>query len=346
MASKTNLFRLFVYSQAAILLFVVLYFGSALFIPMCYGLLLAIVLYPLSKWLEKKRTPRSVSIFICLLLIVVLFVLLVAIIIIQLDIFRHDIPDLAKKFNESVVDAQGWIKAHLGVSLPAQEIWRQSIFNSIQGSAPDILKNIVFATVGSFVTLLLIPVYAALFLYNRETFVRFIVRLVPESGRTFLPAVLGNIVHTYAEFIKGTALVYLIVGTLNSIGLLALGIPHAILFGMVTAIMTIVPYVGILVSALLPISVAWITKDSIAYPVGVIFVFTAVQWLEANIIFPKVVSTRLNLSTWATLVAIIAGGILWGLSGMILFIPMIGILKIVFDNVPSMRVFNILLAKQ
>jgi predicted PurR-regulated permease PerM len=133
---------------------------------------------------------------------------------------------------------------------------------------------------------------------------------------------------------------------LNSIGLLALGIPHAILFGMLTAVMTIIPYVGIFISALLPISVAWITKDSVIYPVAVIAIFAFVQYLEANIIFPKVVGTQLNISTWAALVAIIAGGILWGVSGMILFIPFVGILRIVFDRLPTFRVFNVLLAKE
>lgn len=93
--------------------------------------------------------------------------------------------------------------------------------------------------------------------------------------------------------------------------------------------MTIIPYLGIIISALLPITIAWITKDSIWYPIGVVGVFILVQYLEANVIFPKVVAKQLNISTWATLVAIIAGGILWGMSGMILFIPFLGMLKLV-----------------
>ncbi len=81
---------------------------------------------------------------------------------------------------------------------------------------------------------------------------------------------------------------------------------------MLCAVMTIIPYIGIIVSALLPISVAWITTGSIWYPLAVIAIFSIVQYLEANVIFPKVVGTQLNLSTWATLVAIVAGGIMWG----------------------------------
>ena len=140
-------------------------------------------------------------------------------------------------------------------------------------------------------------------------------------------------------------LVYLFVGVLNSLGLLALGIRHAILFGFITAIMTIIPYIGIFVSALLPISMAIITKDSIWYPLGVIGVFAFVQYLEANLIFPKVVAAELNISTWATLVAIIAGGIIWGISGMILFVPFVGLLKIITDMVPEWDGLNLLLRR-
>lgn len=140
-------------------------------------------------------------------------------------------------------------------------------------------------------------------------------------------------------------MVYIIVGILNSVGLLLLGIEHAILFGMLTAIMTIIPYVGIILSALLPISVAWITKDSALYPLGVIAIFTIVQYLEANIIFPSVVGSQLNVSTWATLVAILAGGILWGVSGMILFIPFLGILKLFSDEIDSLKPINLLLSR-
>ncbi len=110
--------------------------------------------------------------------------------------------------------------------------------------------------------------------------------------------------------------------------------------------MTIVPYIGIIASALLPISVAWITKDSIWYPLGVIAVFGFVQYLEANIIFPRVVAEQLNVSTWATLVAVIAGGILWGVNGMILFIPFVAILKMISDFMPEWEALNVLLRRK
>jgi len=188
-----------------------------------------------------------------------------------------------------------------------------------------------------------VPVYAALILYNRSVLVAFLTKLAGKANEKELQSVLVKVIHTYFNFIKGMMMVYLIVGILNSVGLFALGIRHALLFGMLTAVMTLVPYVGIFISALLPISIAWITKDSIWYPIGVIAVFTFVQYLEANVIFPRVVGGRLNVSTLATLVAVIAGGILWGVSGMILFIPFVGILKVIIDYFPGWQALGILL---
>ena len=208
-----------------------------------------------------------------------------------------------------------------------------------------ILKNTLSIAISTFFNFFLVPIYTALFLYNRSAFVRSLERLAGSRFHDTLGPILNKIIHTYFSFIKGTALVYVIVGILNSIGLMALGIKHAILFGMLTAVMTIIPYVGIIVSALLPISIAWITKDSIWYPIGVVAIFSFVQYLEANLIFPKVVAAQLKVSTWATLVAILAGGLLWGIPGMILFIPFVGILKIVSDYIPEWKALNILLSR-
>ncbi|MFM8951191.1 MAG: AI-2E family transporter [Bacteroidota bacterium] len=115
-------------------------------------------------------------------------------------------------------------------------------------------------------------------------------------------------------------------------GLLFLCIPLSILLGFLTAFMTFIPYIGIIIASLLPISYAWITYDSAWYPLGVIAIFTFVQYLEANLIFPWAVSQRLKLNTLATLMVIILGGILWGAAGMILFVPFAAILRLVAER--------------
>jgi predicted PurR-regulated permease PerM len=138
-------------------------------------------------------------------------------------------------------------------------------------------------------------------------------------------------------------IVYLVVGTLNSIGLLLLGVPHAIFFGYTAAILTFIPYVGIMVGALLPMAMSWITYNSIWYPISVVLLFSLVQYLEANVIFPLAVSNKLKINALATISAIFIGGIIWGVAGMILFVPFLAIAKLIVDNSPKLKTWSVLL---
>lgn len=343
--SSYNTHSLVKHLQIILFTAVVLYFGKTLFVPLCYGLLIAMVLYPVCKRLENHRWPRSLAITLGLLIVFIFFAILVGLLFMQINVLRQDIPQLLNKLKPSLIQFQQGIEAALNISVASQNEWLQQFLRNFGNSTGSIIQSIISVTAGGLLALFLVPVYAALFLYNREVFVQFLAKLTGNKQNGTLQAVLSETIHTYFNFIKGMFFVYLIVGVLNSIGLLALGIPHAILFGMLTAIMTIIPYIGISVSALLPITVAWITTDSIWYPIGVIAIFSFVQYLEANVIFPKVVATQLKVSTWAILVAIIAGGIIWGVSGMILFIPFVGMLKIVSDHIPEWEALNILLGR-
>jgi predicted PurR-regulated permease PerM len=274
-------------------------------------------------------------------IVFVLFAALITLLVLEINAFRRDLPEMRAKLEPALPQLQQWIENTFNISIDSQKTWWQHTLSSFNDSTGPMLKG----TASALFMLFLVPAFAALFLYSRRDFVRFLQRMVGNQYDGRLQNILQRTVQTYFNFIKGMIMVYIIVGVLNSIGLLALGIKHAVLFGFLTAIMTIIPYIGIFISALLPISVAWLTKDSVWYPVGVVAVFAFVQYLEANVIFPRVVASQLKVSTWATLVAILAGGILWGVSGMILFIPFIGMLKIVTDNVPEWEPLNAVLER-
>lgn len=322
-----------------------LYVGRSLFVPMLFGLFIAIVMYPVCKWLEVKGMSKTIAITIALSIVVLLFLALVFLLGWQLSLFRQDIPQLVQRIKPLLIQLQDGVNSRFNITVDMQDAWLHNTMLNGSGNVGQWLQNTFSFTAAVLFSLFLIPIYAALFLYHRKTFVKVLHRLVGSRLQVQIDNMLHEIIHTYFNYIKGMVMVYIIVGVLNSLGLLALGIKHAVLFGMLTAIMTIIPYVGIIVSALLPISVAFITTNSIWYPLGVVAVFSFVQYLEANIIFPKVVGKQLNVSTWATLVAIIAGGIIWGVSGMVLFIPFVAILKIVTDHIKDWQALNLLLSR-
>jgi predicted PurR-regulated permease PerM len=321
---------------------VILYFAKTLFIPLFFALLVAIVLYPVCKWLERHGWSRPPAIAACLLIVAILFAALLALLVWQIKIFSEDLPGILGKLEIVLHQFQLWAVENMGATNVLQNNWGEKL----TGTIGSVLQSTLQTTVSTLFILFLTPVYTALFLYHRKIFVQYLKLITPVKYQHQLDTILSQTIHTYFNYIKGMILVYIIVGILNSIGLLALGVKHAILFGMLCAVMTIIPYIGLIVSALLPISVVWMDTGNVWYPVGVIAVFSFVQYLEANVIFPRVVGTELNVSTFAMLVAIIAGGIVWGVSGMVLFIPFVAILKIISDNIEEWKPINLLLGRK
>ena len=322
---------------------VILYFGKQLFIPLSFALLISFVLYPICAWFEKKGTGRLVAILISLTVLIVLGLLLVALLVYQLSAFIQEWPAIHSKLGNSLSELSKFLADVVGFSKEAQQEFIDRLSDQSGSNMIAVLRQTISASAVSMVLLILIPVYVVLILYYRRYWMKVLSRLFPAESDDRLREILFLTIKAYYNFIKGMALVYLIVGSLNSVGLLLLGVPHAILFGFIASILTFVPYVGIIVGSLLPVAMSWITYDSVWYPIGVVGIFTFVQYLEANVIFPLAVSNRLNVNTLVMLLAIFAGGILWGMSGMILFVPFAGIAKLIADHNPRWKTLSLLL---
>jgi predicted PurR-regulated permease PerM len=340
--NKQPITYLLQYLQIILFSAVILYLAKILFIPLFFGLLIAIVMYPICKWFEKKGCNKAIAITAFLFIVTILFIALFLLLIWQAKLFSKDAPAIFTKFETVVQQFQIWMNENMGISTDIKSNWSKKFADTF----PGILNSAFQITVNTLFILFLTPIYTALFLYHRKIFIQYLKLVTPEKYRQQVDAIVQQTVHTYFNYIKGMILVYLIVGILNSIGLFALGVKHPLLFGMLCAIMTIIPYIGIIISALLPISLVWMETGNIWYPLGVIALFIFVQYLEANVIFPKVVGTQLHVSTLAMLVAIISGGIIWGVSGMILFIPFLAILKIISDHIEEWKSVNLLLSRK
>lgn len=321
-----------------------MYLGRYILIPLGYSLLVALVLHPLVSRMERRGTPRWAAIGAGLLVVGALFTALAGILFFQLDTFLANLPQLTGGSSTGFGAFWNWVNqqvAELGEA--HRDDWWGPMVDSVPSRMAPYMGTALSALFGMLFNLFIIPVFAALLLYNRNTYVAALTALVAPEWRPRLPGLLQKVVGNYARFIVGMVQVYLIVGTLNSVGFLLLGVPNAILFGMLTAVATMIPYAGIILSSLLPITMAWTTTGSIWIPVGVITVLAVVQYLEANLIFPKVVGGKLGLNTMASLLIIFAGGLLWGVAGMILFLPLASILKLVSEEIPEWQALRLLL---
>ena len=321
---------------------VILYFGRNILIPISFALLISFVLYPICVWLQKKGMGRLTAIILSITALMILGFLIVALLVYQFVAFLDEWPAIHSKLSQAAAELSEMFEV-FGISKEEQGDILSKMSTQSGSNFLIIIRNTISASAFSVVLLVVIPVYAVLILYYRQYWMKILSRLFPSEKNESLREMIFLTIKAYYNFIKGMAIVYILVGTLNSVGLLLLGVPHAILFGCIASILTFIPYVGIIAGSLLPITMAWITYDSIWYPLGIVLIFTFIQYLEANVIFPVAVSNRLNVNTLVMLIAIFTGGILWGMAGMILFVPFVGIAKLIADHNPKWKTISMLL---
>jgi predicted PurR-regulated permease PerM len=305
-------------------------------VPLAFAAFLAVVMLPLITKMEKRKIPPAISITLVLLGTVVSVGLIIWLIVDQVVGLLNDLPNLQAKFETFMNQVSRTLRRDFGISTTEQNKMAAEFMRSVSLYLGDILLS----TTTAISTLVQIPIYIFLFLIYRYKFRDFILNLGPSDEGYGWKKDVERVVQGY---ISGLTLVTLIIATLNCIGLLALGIDHAIFFGILSGVLTIIPYVGIIIGALFPILMALITKDSIWYSIGVVIVFTVVQFLEGNFITPRITGSKVSINALAAIIALVIGGKILGIAGMILAVPAIGVLKIMLSHSSRLKPFVILL---
>lgn len=306
----------------------------SIIIPIAFAALFALVLNPIAHRIE-KRTGRILSISIVLLGALILLALLVWFIVSQLKDLVLSLPGIEEKFFAAVASINQYIEAQFGISADEQMVMMTDAAKNLS----VYLGEVLFSTSYLAYFFIQVPIYIFLFLLYRDKFREFFLAFNPDGQLKWKKDIDGVV----RGYISGLTIVVLIAGALNSIGLLLLGIEHAIFFGFFSGALTLIPYVGITIGATLPALLALITKDSIWYAVGVVGVHAGVQFLEGNFITPKITGSKISVNALAAILALLIGNLLLGIAGMILAVPAVGILKILMASSTSLKPFVILL---
>lgn len=325
-----KLFVVVALSIAAVIL------ASDLVVPLAFALFLSIVMLPVVKKLEKRRIAPALAIIIVLAATVVILGLLIWLVVTQVVSLVNDLPNLQAKFEAFIIELSGRLQDDFNISTTEQI----SMVRDSMRTVSTYLGAVLISTTNTLSVLIQIPIYIFLILIYRDKFKDFFLMLLPGDNEFSWKKDMERVVQGY---IVGLTWVTLIITTLNCIGLLALGIDHAIFFGILSGVLTIIPYIGIIIGALFPVLMALITKDSIWYTIGVIIVFAVVQFLEGNFITPRITGSKVSINALAAIVALVIGGKILGIAGMILAVPAIGVLKILLSHSEHLRPFVILL---
>ncbi|NUQ15527.1 MAG: AI-2E family transporter [Flavobacteriales bacterium] len=335
----------YVLTLAAIVLSVlVLYHGKDLILLFVMSGLLAFLLLPLARKVESVGLPRWAGALFATVLM--LFVVLGTFFLAgwQLTRFGNDLPALQATFTEKGQALQRLIEERAHISQRDQLQWFNDRVADLASSGGGILVDLFSGTGAVLSAIVPIPIIVFLLLLLKDKFRTFFTQL----GRTREGMVLDimlNVSKLSRKYLRGVLLVILILGTLSSLGFLLLGLKYAVLLGFTIGFLNVIPYVGVLIGSLLPILIALVTKDSMMYAVGALGVCLVTQFLENNFITPKIVGSSVSVNPLASIAALIGFGLLWGVVGMVLAIPITGMFKIVCDSIPSLKPYGYILGE-
>ncbi|VBB48139.1 conserved membrane hypothetical protein [uncultured Paludibacter sp.] len=322
-----------------ILLFYILSVLGDILIPLCFSLLLAILLNPLVNWLVSKKINNVIAIILALLLAFMVIVGVTFFVSLQIAKFTEMLPELKDKFNLLIDDVQQWILYHIGYPITKQNELIQKIMNNSEGMIGSTLLNVI--NIGSAV--LLIPIYVFLILYYKKLLLNFIYESFDDENSETVEIVLAKTKGAVQSYVSGLLWETFIVAILNSIALYILGVPYAIMLGSIGALLNLVPYIGGVIAIALPILMSIVTQEGYTTPLLIIIAYSIIQLIDNNILVPRIVASKVSVNALVSIVIVLLGNALWGVSGMFLSIPFIGILKIIFDNIDRLNPWGKLL---
>lgn len=342
---RDGLLRYVLILAGLVLTVVVLCYGRPLLVLLLVSGIFAFLLLPLCKGLERFRFPTWLAAIVSCLLLLGSVLGVVAFLGWQYAGFGDDLPALRQALDDKLGDAQAFVQEQFHLSRREQMAWVDKEVDQLSESGGAIAMGALSATGSALAQAVLIPIFTFFLLLLRSKFRTFFQQLSDDHSDTVLKVVTSISVLS-RKWLRGVLTVMLVLSVLNSIGFLLLGLKYAILLGVTAAILNIIPYIGPWIGTLLPVTIALLTKDSAMYAVGAVGVVLITQFIDNNFITPKVVGSSVSINPLASLVALIAGGILWGLVGLILAIPLTGMLKIVCDEIPELRAWGFLLGEE
>ena len=333
------------YVQSVVILFGVICVSfifwvlADILIPLAFAVFLSVLLNPLCNWLQRRGMPRVLSIAVALILAILVVTGLFYFLGSQMAHFRDSLPVLKQKFAEVFEQTKHYISGKFGIEEQKQD---KAVQDAISGSK-SMVGQTLFGVLGVVGIMLLLPVYIFFILLYKPLILNFLFEVFAEENAEKVADVLNETKSAIQSYIVGLLIETLIVGVLNSLALMLLGVKYGILIGTIGALLNLIPYLGGLVAIALPLLMATMTKDGYGTQLGVLSAYLVIQFIDNNILVPRIVSSKVQINALMSIIIVLLGNQLWGLPGMFLSIPFIAVLKIIFDRIDGLKPWGKLL---
>jgi predicted PurR-regulated permease PerM len=332
-----RLYKLTAFVALIVLVIAIMVAGAQLLIPFAWAFLFSFVMAPLCERLE-KRLSRSTSAAIATLVFCILSGLIMFYLVYQAILILQNEPILYEKLRGGVDDLINSIESRLGIPVLGTETpINKNNFREIVGffarGISGIGENVI--------TITLIPMYLFFILNYRGLAHRFVVTKYEGETLTEVEAFASRSHSSIRNYLSGTLVLTGVSAVMSFLILLAFGMSYAFFFGVFIAVLNLIPYIGNLLAFAVVLVFAWVTKDS---GLTVLFIGVALyvsNMVQENFLRPKLIGDKMEMNAMMVFSAVVVGGMIWGFSGMVLFIPLLGILQALLNSHPSWRPYAI-----
>jgi predicted PurR-regulated permease PerM len=315
-------------------------------LPLFFGILMAILLLPVTKLLVSWRFGKILSITIPILAAMILIGSCVYFLSTQIATFLEDFPKLEKRFNELIWTAQKWVQEHMNIGMREQREYIDETTDQMKTESPQMLSKTVLTLTGAISYLVFLPIYAFLILYHKDMIKRFLIEICKDGNEDKVRDVLNESQMISQKYITGLLIELCIVFAMNTAGFLILGIKYPIFLALLSAFLNIVPYIGMLIANIFCIMVTLMSSSQPMDAIWVAVVLTSVQLVDNNVLMPWIVGNQVRLNAIAIIMGVLISGALAGVAGMFLAIPALAVLKLIFERVDHLKPWAILLGDE
>jgi predicted PurR-regulated permease PerM len=320
--------------------------GRGILTPLLLAFFIALVLLPVHRFLMRKKVPEVLSVVLSILLMILIVVGVGWFFSAQMSRLVADFPQIKANVMVHLTHLSDWInrKTQFSTERQLQLINEQS--EKLLNYAGGLLGGAAASLTSIFILVGLLPIYIFLLLFYKNLLLRFVFLWFPESHHKKVEDVMRETETIIKSYLVGLLIQITYITVLLGGALALFGIKHALLIGVIFAFLNLIPYVGALLGNIIGVLLTLSTSQEL-YPIlTVLLTIAAVQFLDNNILMPRIVGSKVKINALATIVGVIIGNALAGIAGMFLSLPIIAVLKIIFDRTQEFRQWGVLLGDE
>ncbi|MDN5627777.1 MAG: AI-2E family transporter, partial [Weeksellaceae bacterium] len=311
--------------------------GQQILVPMILGLLIAILLMPLCRFMEKRlRFPRGLASILVSILALAVIGGVIYMMSIEVAKLANDWPQFQKQFVVLTNDLQSWISRTFGVRRHDQLEYLNDTAKKSISTGTAILEK-ALASIGYVLMITGFTfLFTLFFLIYRTHLLKFLVASFSETYHKTVFDVIDNIQFMTKKYLVGLFFQMIIVTVLSFIAYTIIGIKYNFMLAILTGVLNILPYIGIFTALLIGALITFATSGT-SHVLFVVIAIGIIHAIDGNIIMPRVVGSKVKINSLIVIIGLIIGEMLWGIAGMFLTIPVLAIIKIIFDRVEGLQ---------